>query len=160
MTRLPQAVLDGFARSYAVACAFVTDPEGRPLIVKPTYRPEWQFVGGMVDLGEAPHEACAREIKEEIGLDLAVGNLLVLDYEPVNPFVAAPMSVYVFDCGTLGEPTRIRLQESELEAFEFLPAAAAAARFHPVNAPRLARAAAARRTGRTTYVPQGDWSDQ
>jgi 8-oxo-dGTP diphosphatase len=153
MTRLPQALLDGFARSYAVACAFVTDPEGRTLIVKPTYRPEWQFVGGMVDVGETPHEACAREIKEEIGIDLEVGSLLVLDYEPVNPFVSAPMSVYVFDCGTVSEPDRIRLQESELEAFEFLPADEAAAKFHAANAPRITQAAEARRTGRTTYVP-------
>jgi 8-oxo-dGTP diphosphatase len=156
MTQLPQAVLDGFARSYAVACAFVTDPAGRALIVKPTYRSEWQFVGGMVDLGETPHEACAREVKEEIGMDLPVGDLLVLDYESVNPFVSAPMSVYVFDCGTVGEPARIRLQASELEAFDFLPADEAAAKFHPANASRIALAAEARRTGRTTYVPQGD----
>jgi 8-oxo-dGTP pyrophosphatase MutT (NUDIX family) len=112
------------------------------------------------DLGEAPHEACAREIKEEIGLDLAVGNLLVLDYEPANPFVSAPMSVYVFDCGTVTEPNRIRLQESELEAFDFVPVDEAAAEFHAANAPRLAHAAEARRTGRTAYVPQGDWLDR
>ncbi|MDA1360849.1 NUDIX hydrolase [Glycomyces luteolus] len=154
MTPLPQAVLDGFASSYAVACAFATDSDGRALVVKPTYREEWQFVGGMVDRGEAPHEACAREIKEEIGIDLPVGDLLVLDYVPDHGFVSAPMTIYIFDCGTVGDPGQIRLQEDELEDFAFLPVDEAASRFHPANGPRFDLAAKARRTGRTTYVPQ------
>lgn len=153
MTGLPQAVLDGFASSYAVVCAFATDPEGRLLIVKPTYRPEWQFVGGMVDRGETPHEACAREIKEEIGIDLPVGDLLVLDYVPDHGFVSAPMTIYIFDCGTVAEPDSIRLQESELDACHFLPVEAAAAKFHHTNGPRVLLAAEARREGRTAYVP-------
>jgi 8-oxo-dGTP diphosphatase len=156
MTQLPQAVLDGFARSYAVACAFVTDPEGRALIVKPTYNDDWQFVGGMVDRGEAPDEACAREIKEEIGIDLPVGDLLVLDYVPDHPFVSAPMSIYIFDCGTVDDPALIRLQEAELEEFAFLPCNEAASRFAAVHSPRFNLAVEARRTGRTTYVPHGD----
>jgi len=156
MSQLPQAVLDGFASSYAVACAFATDPEGRVLIVKPTYREEWQFVGGMVDRGEAPHEACAREIKEEIGIDLTVGDLLLLDYVPDHGFVSAPMTIYVFDCGTVLDPDRIRLQEDELEDFAFLPVDEAAARFHPTNGPRLHLAEKARRNGRSTYLAQND----
>ncbi|MFC3491338.1 NUDIX domain-containing protein [Glycomyces rhizosphaerae] len=155
MTHLPQEVLDGFAASYAVACAFATDPEGRALIVKPTYRHEWQFVGGMVDRGESPHEACAREVKEEIGIDLTVGDLLVLDYVPDHAFVSAPMTIYIFDCGTVDDPDRIRLQEDELEAFAFLPADEAASRFHATNGPRLNLAVEARRTGCMAYVPHG-----
>ncbi|WP_205324884.1 NUDIX hydrolase [Glycomyces sp. YM15] len=155
MAQLPQAVLDGFASSYAVACAFVTDPEGRALIVKPTYSEDWQFVGGMVDRGEAPHEACAREVKEEIGIDLPVGDLLALDYVTNHPFVSAPMAIYIFDCGTVGDPAQIRLQEDELEAFAFLPVDEAASRFHPANGPRFNLAAEALRSGRTSYVPQG-----
>lgn len=156
MTQLPQAVLDGFATSYAVVCAFATDPEGRVLVVKPTYRPEWQFVGGMVDRGEAPHEACAREIKEEIGIDLPVGDLLVLDYVPDHGFVSAPMTIYVFDCGTVQDPAQIRLQADEIESFACLPAEEAAARFHPTNRARINLAAEARRAGRTVYAPHGD----
>lgn len=153
MTELPQHVLDDFATSYAVACAYATDPEGRALIVKPTYRPEWQFVGGMVDRGESPHEACAREVKEEIGIDLTVGDLLVLDYVPDHGFVSAPMTIYIFDCGTVHDPARIRLQENELEAFDFLAADEAEPKFHATNGPRLQLAVEARRIGRTVYAP-------
>ncbi|MEV3934676.1 NUDIX hydrolase [Glycomyces sp. NPDC049804] len=155
MTGLPQSLLDGFATSYAVVCAFATDPAGRLLVVKPTYREEWQFVGGMVDRGESPHEACAREVEEEIGIDLPVGDLLVLDYVPDHGFVSAPMTIYVFDCGTVAEPDLIRLQEDEIEAYDFLPVEAAAAKFHPTNGPRVRLAAEARRAARTRYVPHG-----
>jgi 8-oxo-dGTP pyrophosphatase MutT (NUDIX family) len=160
MSQLPQTVLDGFATSYAVVCAFATDPEGRVLIVKPTYREEWQFVGGMVDPGEAPHEACAREIKEEIGIDLPVGDLLVLDYVPDHAFVSAPMTIYIFDCGTVRDPGQIRLQEDEIEAFEFTPVPEAASRFHPANGPRCNMALEARRAGRTVYAPLGGSVDR
>ncbi|GAB3240607.1 hypothetical protein GCM10027447_39400 [Glycomyces halotolerans] len=71
---MPREVLDSFAVSFAVACAFFTDPLGRALVVKPNDRDDWQFVGGMVDKGESPHEACVREVKEEIGLDMPVGD--------------------------------------------------------------------------------------
>ena len=147
----PQHVLDGFAVSYAVACAFFTDPEGRVLIVKPNYRDSWLFVGGMVDRGESPHEACAREIKEEIGLDVPVGDLLALQWMQPHPFVPGAMSVYVFDCGVIEDPGLIRLQAAELDEFAFLPVAAAMERFSDVDRDRIALAAEARRTGRTAY---------
>lgn len=154
MTELPQEVLDGFATSYAVVCAFATDPEGRALIVKPTYRDDWQFVGGMVDRGESPHEACAREVKEEIGIDLTVGDLLVLDYIPDHAFVSAPMTIYIFDCGTVRNPDQVRLQEDELEAFAFLPPDEAEPRFLAAHRALFSLALEARRTGRTAYRPQ------
>lgn len=150
---LPQEVRDGFAVSFAVACAFVTDRAGKALVVKPNYRDEWQFVGGMVDRGESPHEACAREIKEEIGLDMPVGDLLVLDYVPDHPFVAAPMTIYVFDGGVIDEPDRIRLQVDELEAFRFLPVQQAARLFAELHRARIGLAAEARRTGSTVFQP-------
>ncbi|GAB3646773.1 NUDIX hydrolase [Glycomyces tarimensis] len=147
----PQAVLGGFAVSFAVVCAFVTDPDGRVLVVKPTYRDDWQFVGGMVDKGEAPHEACAREVKEEIGLYLPVGDLLVLDYVPQHEFVSAPMTIYVFDSGTIDDPDSINLQADELEEFGFLPIQEAEPRFAEAHRPRIGLAMEARRTGKTVF---------
>ncbi|WP_199035319.1 NUDIX domain-containing protein [Glycomyces salinus] len=150
---LPQEVRDGFAVSFAVACAFFTDPAGRALVVKPNYRDDWQFVGGMVDKGESPHDACAREVKEEIGLDMPVGDLLVLDYEPDHAFVGAPMTTYVFDGGVIDDPDLIRLQADELEEFSFLPVESAARLFADFSRARLGLAAEARRTGKTVFQP-------
>jgi 8-oxo-dGTP diphosphatase len=149
----PQALLDGFAVSYAVACAFFTDAEGRVLLVKANDRDHWQFVGGMVDRGESPHEACARETKEEIGLSLPTGDLLVLDWIPQHAFVSAPMAIFLFDGGVIEDPDLIRLQAEELEKFDFFPPDQATLSFPEGHRERVELALEARRTGKSVYQP-------
>lgn len=60
-----------------VAVGLVQDAEGRYLIQR---RPEdamlgglWEFPGGKVEPGESPGEACRRELAEELGIEVAVG---------------------------------------------------------------------------------------
>ena len=50
--------------------------EGKVLIVKPSYKENWMPVGGSVDLNEHPAVACKREFKEEVNLDVSVGELI------------------------------------------------------------------------------------
>ncbi|WP_205324772.1 NUDIX hydrolase [Glycomyces sp. YM15] len=148
-----RALSDRIAVSATVAGAFMTDAEGRVLLVKATYRDEWGFAGGWVDRGESPHEACAREIREEIGLDLTVGDLLVLDWLPDPGYAGLPMTFYLFDAGVVADPRGIRPRAGEIEAFEFLAPAAAMARCGEFNRARLGLAMEARLTGRTAYQP-------
>jgi ADP-ribose pyrophosphatase YjhB (NUDIX family) len=61
------------------ANAFVTDAEGRILVVKPTYSREWMLPGGRVERGETPHGAAVRETREETGLDVVLHQLLLVD---------------------------------------------------------------------------------
>jgi 8-oxo-dGTP pyrophosphatase MutT (NUDIX family) len=150
---LPQELIDGFASSYAVACAFFTDSAGRALLVRANGRDHWQFVGGMVDLGEAPHEACAREVREEIGLEVPIGDLLVLDYVPDHQFIPAPMMIFLFDSGIVDEPDSIRLQAEELEEFGFFPPDQAGALFAEGHRERVGLAYEALSSGRTVYQP-------
>jgi len=61
--------------------AFITDGAGRLLLVKRLRAPEagcWGLPGGKVDFGERLVETVAREILEEVGLVIAVGELICI----------------------------------------------------------------------------------
>ena len=45
----------------------------------------WEIPGGGMDLGEYPLQTAQREIKEELGIDVQLGSLLVVDWVPPQP---------------------------------------------------------------------------
>lgn len=62
------------------AHALVTDRDDRILVVRTTYLgPGWMLPGGRVEHGETPHEAAARETREETGIDVVIERLLLVD---------------------------------------------------------------------------------
>jgi 8-oxo-dGTP diphosphatase len=70
------------ARKRVSADAIIRDQRGHVLVVRPTYKPGWDLPGGMVEANEPPDRAVQRELREELGLDLAVGRLLCVDWVP------------------------------------------------------------------------------
>ncbi|MBL8530876.1 MAG: (deoxy)nucleoside triphosphate pyrophosphohydrolase [Hyphomonadaceae bacterium] len=72
-------------RLLLVAAAALIDAQGRVLITqRPAHKQMgglWEFPGGKVELGEAPEQALARELKEE--LDLTV------EADALDPFAFA-----------------------------------------------------------------------
>lgn len=62
------------------AHVLATDAEGRILVVRTTYLgPGWMLPGGRVEHGETPHDAAARETREEAGLEVVVDRLVLVD---------------------------------------------------------------------------------
>ncbi|BCL26584.1 NUDIX domain-containing protein [Streptomyces aurantiacus] len=113
----------GLPRVLLGAAALFRDTEGRVLLVEPNYREGWALPGGTVesDAGETPRQGAHRETLEEIGLDLALGRLLAVDWVPGAGH--PPGVAYLYDGGVLTEEqfTSIRLQESELLSWRLVP---------------------------------------
>ena len=70
---------DGPVRILLVAAAALIDGEGRVLIARRPAQKEhgglWEFPGGKVGEGETPEAALVRELKEELGVDVAASCL-------------------------------------------------------------------------------------
>ncbi len=54
----------------------------RVLLCELTYKKAWDLPGGVVDPGESPADCVAREIHEELGIDVTVGRLLAVNWLP------------------------------------------------------------------------------
>lgn len=137
----------------AGAGAFITDPEGRVLLVKPNYRDHWGWPGGHIDKGEAPEEACGREVEEELGLKLPVGRLLAVQWVPPLDDRPFPLVHFLFDGGILHDASGIVLQAAELDGYGFFDDEEAAELLPDYLVARLLAAREARRTGGAVYVP-------
>jgi 8-oxo-dGTP diphosphatase len=135
------------------AGALITDPAGRILLVKPNYRDHWTMPGGICEHGEPPHAGCAREVAEELGLDLAVSTLLAVDWSQPYGTQARPIMHFVFDGGTLGSDAAIVLQPEELDEFRFVDPGQAAGYLAPYGVRRLTAALAGRASGAPVYQP-------
>lgn len=73
-------LLAGRYAQTAGAHVLVTDTDGRVLVVRTTYlEPQWMLPGGLVERGERPDEAAAREAREETGLEIKVTGLAAVD---------------------------------------------------------------------------------
>ena len=70
------------SRPTVAAGVLFFDEEDRVLLVQPTYKDHWDLPGGYVETGETPAQAAAREVREELDLDVSVGSLLVADWAP------------------------------------------------------------------------------
>ncbi|MFD5344420.1 NUDIX domain-containing protein [Streptomyces anulatus] len=106
----------GLPRVLSAAASLFRDAEGRLLLVEPNYRKGWALPGGTVEseTGEGPRQAARRETAEEIGLDLAPGRLLAVDW--ARGAGRPPIVAYLYDGGVLtaDQLAAIRLQEEEL----------------------------------------------
>ncbi|MFI5662421.1 NUDIX domain-containing protein [Streptomyces sp. NPDC051684] len=133
------------------------DDEDRVLLVDPTYKPGWEFPGGVVEAGEAPARAGVREVAEETGIQLDdVPRLLVVDWEsPVPPGYGGLR--LLFDGGRLvgARAREVLLPGPELRAWRFVTEAEAAVLLPPVRFERLRWALRARERGAAHYLEAG-----
>ncbi len=133
------------------------DEEDRVLLVDPTYKPGWEFPGGVVERGEAPARAGMREVTEELGIELdRVPRLLVVDWEPPRPPGFGGLRL-LFDGGRLpgGDAGQVLLPGSELRGWRFVGESEAAKLLPPPRYERLRWALRARERGTVLNLESG-----
>src|SRR6266508_3158068 len=79
-------------RHYAGAVAAVFDQAGRVLLVEHVFRTDhpWGLPGGWISRGEAPSEAVVREIREELGMEIEVRELVAAGRVPATRMANHP----------------------------------------------------------------------
>jgi 8-oxo-dGTP diphosphatase len=139
---------------FGAAAALFTNRAGRILLVKPNYRDHWSLPGGMLEHGEPPHEACRREVQEELGLQIGPGPLLVVGWTPPDSIRPRPIVHFIFEGGELDDGVTIALQESELDEYRFVEPSDLDGYLPAFIAARVAAALRSRTAGGVAYLPQ------
>lgn len=87
----------------------------------------WEFPGGKMEPGETPQQALARELKEELAIDVSVGEFIcTVDYD----YPAFHLTMHCFYCTIAGGKTPELLEHeaakwlgpAELRGVDWLPA--------------------------------------
>jgi predicted kinase/ADP-ribose pyrophosphatase YjhB (NUDIX family) len=130
--------------------------EDRVLLVQPTYKPTWELPGGVVEAGESPAACAAREVREELRVDLPVGRLLVVDWLPVRPPRTEGLMLQ-FDGGVLEDAVtaRFHLPPDELRAWRWFGEDELDDVVPDYLARRTLHALAAATSGATAYLEWG-----
>ena len=90
------------------------------------FKDEWEFPGGKIEEGETPQEALVREIKEELEIEIEVGELIdtiEYDYSTFHLSMDCFWAEIVSGDLVLKEHEAARwLTRAELDSVEWLPA--------------------------------------
>ncbi|RDI67974.1 NUDIX domain-containing protein [Nocardia pseudobrasiliensis] len=149
-------LIAGLPRKRIGAGVLFVDESDRALLVEPTYKPYWEIPGGVVEDRESPHAAAAREVREELGLTVFPGGLLVVDWVPPGLYPDDGV-MFIYDGGilTTDRTDAIVLQTEELRGWSWCDDAEAAERLPAVLARRVAAARTARKVGIPMYLEDG-----
>ncbi len=78
------AVRAGLPAKRVAAGVLARNRRGEALVLQTSYKPQWEVPGGLVEPDEGLVAATRRELAEELGVVLPVGQLLVIDAGPAS----------------------------------------------------------------------------
>lgn len=103
------------------AGCLLLNEEGRLLIVNPTYKDGWEIPGGTVEANESPRQGCARELREELGVEWEPVRLLVVDFTGETDERTESLN-FIFYGGVVPADviSRFQLPARELSEYRFM----------------------------------------
>jgi ADP-ribose pyrophosphatase YjhB (NUDIX family) len=126
-----------------------TDKQARILMVHTTYKDYWDIPGGYVEPGESPHQAASREVGEELGLSVTVGELLAVDWAPSDS--EGDKLLFLFAGPALPEDVEFRFTDGEIDEARYIDVDDLA----QYTIERLARRLRSAVQGGTAYLEHG-----
>jgi RimJ/RimL family protein N-acetyltransferase len=151
-----RAVLNAvLPRKRVISQLAIRDPQDRLLLCQLTYKRDWDLPGGVVEVGESPRLAAAREVGEELALTITAGGLLLVDWLPAWSGWDDACTL-VFDGGVHGPglAESIVPEPREIVTAQFCDTDEIDARCAPQTA-RRALTALATTAGHTRYLESG-----
>ena len=152
-----RALLNSFLpRKRAIGQLLVRDPDERVLMCQLTYKRDWDLPGGVVEVDESPRLGVGREVREELQLEIAAGELLITDWLP--PWSGWEDALcLVFDGGVhdAGLPDRVVREEREIRTVEFCTLEQVHERAADFTARRVVSALARTRGEGSTFTESG-----
>ena len=112
-----------------VVAALIWDGDKFMICQRPAHKARgllWEFVGGKVEPGEAPAAALVRECREELAVEIRVGELF-MEVLHSYPDIEIKLSLY-HAVITVGVPQKIEhndiqwITPAQIPAFDFCPA--------------------------------------
>lgn len=140
----------------AAGGALIQDEQSHFLFVTPIYKPYLEIPGGVVNGDESPLMACRREVREELGIDVQLGPLLVVDWVPQHGIWRDSLQ-FIFDGGTLVQEQvgSISVPHDELHGFQFASITDVAKKLKPSLLRRVELAMQAKADGMPRYAEFG-----
>jgi 8-oxo-dGTP diphosphatase len=133
-----------------------TSVDSRVLLVEPTYKEYWEVPGGCVEVDESPYAAAMREVKEELGLVVRPGRLLVVDWVPPRENrTEGVMFLYAGGLLSTKDENAIYLPAAELRHWAWSTRTECDARLSRLLARRVAAALRALQNGEIFYLEDG-----
>lgn len=151
----PDQYYAGLARVRQGAGALITTLDGRVVMIDTTYRDFYEIPGGAVEVGEAASDACARECHEELGIEVRIGRLLVIDHQTEGGGRGDSV-MFVYDGGSVTPDVLTPpLDDSEVRAVVCVDPADLGVATIPRLAGRVRHALAARKNGELVELVNG-----
>lgn len=151
--------LENLPQKRVAVGALFFDNKGNVLILKPGYKKNWTIPGGVVEKNESLTEGLRREVREEIGLELAFKRLLAVEHKIVERNGHKDDSIqFLFFGKTMDveEIGKIKIDQKEIIEAKFVSKESALSQSSPGLAKRLEHVFQMGSNGKILYIENGE----